>query len=198
YGRNAWAMFTEAQVPILKTLEANFAVRFDHYSDFGGTTNPKLSLRWQPSRTLLLRASVGTGFRAPELDSIHYPYFYGTTGNLDDPLRCPITRSAQDCGVNFNARFGGNPVLQPERSTQWGAGGVWSAAPGIVLGLDYYDIQLKDAIIAPSTAALFGQCPDGINGPGCPYIHRGPVDPRFPNLPGPITLVDLFWVNFAN
>ena len=71
--RNVWAMFTEANVPILKTLEGNVAVRFDHYSDFGSTTNPKLSIRWQPTRAMLVRASIGTGFRAPGLIGIYEP-----------------------------------------------------------------------------------------------------------------------------
>ena len=63
--RNVWALFAEANIPIVRTLESNLAVRYDHYSDFGGTTNPKFSLRWQPDRSVLLRASVGTGFFAP-------------------------------------------------------------------------------------------------------------------------------------
>ncbi len=46
--RNAWAVFAETNVPIFKSFDASLALRYDHYSDFGSTTNPKLSLRWQP------------------------------------------------------------------------------------------------------------------------------------------------------
>jgi outer membrane receptor protein involved in Fe transport len=69
--RDVYAAFTELNVPIVKTLGANAAVRYDHYSDFGSTTNPKFSLRWQPTRTVLVRGSYGTGFLAPSLSVVH-------------------------------------------------------------------------------------------------------------------------------
>ncbi|MDQ3027372.1 MAG: TonB-dependent receptor, partial [Pseudomonadota bacterium] len=48
--RDTRALFAELNIPLLRTLEANVAVRHDNYSDFGNTTNPKYSLRWQPTR----------------------------------------------------------------------------------------------------------------------------------------------------
>ncbi len=57
--RTAWAVYGELDIPIVKTLEANVAVRYDHYSDFGSTTNPKLSMRWQPMPSLLVPRFVG-------------------------------------------------------------------------------------------------------------------------------------------
>ncbi len=57
HSRTVWAVFGELNIPILKNLEGNIAVRYDHYSDFGSTTNPKVSLRWQPIPSLLLRGS---------------------------------------------------------------------------------------------------------------------------------------------
>ena len=55
--RTQWAVFGELNIPIVKTLEGNVAVRYDHYSDFGSTTNPKFSLRWQPLQSVLVRGS---------------------------------------------------------------------------------------------------------------------------------------------
>ena len=46
--RKQWATYAELNIPIVKNLEADVALRYDHYSDFGNTTNPKVSLRWQP------------------------------------------------------------------------------------------------------------------------------------------------------
>ena len=196
--RNVWAMFAEANIPIVQTLEGNLAVRYDHYSDFGSTTNPKLSLRWQPTKAFLMRASVGTGFRAPGLQGIYAPPSIGTTpSGVSDPARCPVTNSPQDCNTTFPANYGGNPLLQPDKSTQWGIGSVWVPAPGIALGVDYFDILIKNAVSGLNTVTILQQCPDGINGPGCQYIHRGPVDPNFPTLPGPIILVDGFAANIG-
>ena len=75
---------------------------------------------------------------------------------------------------------------------------MWSPTPEATVGLDYYDIRLKHAIIGFGPLEILAQCPDGINGRGCPYIHRGPVDPRFPSVPGPIVLIDTFNSNIAN
>ena len=69
--------------------------------------------------------------------------------------------------------------------------------PEFSLGLDYFDILLNNAITGTSDAAVFRSCPDGIHGPTCQYIHRGPVDPKFPSLPGPIVLVDSFLTNIG-
>ena len=58
-------------IPLLKTLERTSAIRTDDYSDFGRTNNPKVSLRWQPNRDVLLRASYGKGFLAPSLYQLY-------------------------------------------------------------------------------------------------------------------------------
>lgn len=195
--RNVWAVFAEANVPLLTTLEADVAVRYDHYSDFGSTTNPKLSFRWQPGKTFLIRGSVGTGFKAPGLVAIYGPPQLTTTSSQSDPIRCPVTNSTEDCNAQFPQNSGGNPLLEAEKSTQWGIGAVWVAAPGVTVGLDYFDILLKNAITGASDALVFRQCPDGLTGPTCRFVHRGPVDPNFPNLPGPITLVDSFLTNIG-
>ena len=71
--RNVYALFAELNVPIVRGLDAQLAVRYDDYSDFGSTTNPKAALRWQPLPSLLVRASWGTGFRAPTLYDLHQP-----------------------------------------------------------------------------------------------------------------------------
>jgi iron complex outermembrane receptor protein len=123
--RNVEALFVEASVPVVKDVETQIAARYDHYGDFGGTTNPKIALRWQPLRTLLLRTSWGTGFRAPTLYDLFTPLSYGGTPSADqvDPARCPVTHLPMDCpgqfGTIFRIATGGNPSLRPEESEQF-------------------------------------------------------------------------------
>ena len=196
--RNVWALFAEANAPLFKSFDANLAVRYDHYSDFGSTTNPKLSLRWQPDPTLLLRSSVGTGFFAPSLPGLFQPPAYGTTtGNLSDGARCPVTNSAQDCNRAFPTLGGGNPNLQPVTTSQWSFGAVWAPTRGLSLGVDYVAILLDNRINFFSSTQIFNQCPDGVTGPTCYLIHRGPVEPSYPTLPGPIVQVDQFLTNLG-
>ena len=43
----------------------NIGVRQDHYSDFGGTTNPRLGLVWKANASTTVKAIYGSAFRAP-------------------------------------------------------------------------------------------------------------------------------------
>ena len=196
--RTVLAVFAETSAPLFPSFEADVAVRYDHYSDFGSTTNPKLSLRWQPHRTLLLRASAGTGFFAPSLSGLHQPLIFGFTNSTSDPARCPITQSAQDCSRQFPTLFGGNPQLQATNSNQWSIGGVLAPMAGLSLGIDYVSHLQKNRLGAFSVLDIFSQCPDGMSGSTCYLIHRGSIDPSHPTLPGPIVQVDQFLTNLGN
>ncbi len=193
--RTIGAVFGELNIPIVKNLEGNVAVRYDHYSDFGSTTNPKFSLRWQPTRTLLFRGSYGTGFLAPSLYELNTPLVGGLTQFFSDPIRCPVTGLVGvDCHQQFTALFGGNANLKPEESEQATVGMVVEPFAGASFSIDYFKINLKNSIV------------DGIN-PGVVLgdlnqfgflVARGPVDPNFPNLPGPIQSLNQTYINLGN
>ena len=152
--RDILALFVETNIPLATTVEVNLAARYDHYSDFGGSTNPQVSLRWQPAATLMLRGSAGTGYFAPSLPALFQPPVYGITpGNLSDPARCPTTHSPQDCNTQFPQLGGGNPALQPTTSKQWSVGGVWAPTRELSLGLDYVSILLDDRVESLSRPA---------------------------------------------
>lgn len=187
--RDNYAVFGEANAPLAAGFEANLAVRYDSYSDVGSTTNPKIALRWQPVRPLLFRASAGTGFRAPGLVGLYEPPSFGTSGAISDPARCPTTQSARDCNANFPTVGGGNPDLQSETSSQWGVGVVWSPIASLTLAVDYFDIIVDNLIFSLNPTVIFSLCPDGVNGPTCKFVKRGPVDPQYPTLPGPVQLI---------
>ena len=88
--RKVYAAFVELNMPVLKNLEINVAARYDKYSDFGDTFNPKIGIRYQPTPQLVLRGSANTGFRAPTLYEIHQPASLTfTSDSYDDPLLCP-------------------------------------------------------------------------------------------------------------
>ncbi len=190
--RDWWSVFAEFNIPIVKTFEANAAIRYDHYSDFGGTWNPKLSLRWNPTRQFLMRASWGTGFIAPALTQLYGANQSGVSvPGLSDPLRCPTTGSVDDCDTQFPVTFGGNPDLKPQTATQWLIGAVFEPAPGVSFGLDYFNIDVEDLFVNGfSTSAILAD----LNQYGY-LVRRGPVQPAFPTLPGRIIDIDQRFIN---
>ena len=192
--RNQWATFAEINVPIVKTLEGDVAIRYDHYSDFGGTTNPKFSLRWQPSKTVLMRASYGTGFLAPSLYQLFAPKFTGVTQPTSDPLRCPVTGAVGvDCDAQFGVLFGGNTSLKPEESEQTSVGIVLEPIPGATFSLDWFKINLSETIVnGISPAAILADLDQFGN-----LVTRAPPDPNNPGLPGRITQIDQTFINIG-
>jgi iron complex outermembrane recepter protein len=193
-GRSAQAFFAEASVPFAPGFESQLAVRYDHYSDFGSTVNPKVALRWQPMQSLLLRTSWATGFRAPTIYDLYTPLQHTFTVDLlGDPVRCPVTSEGRDCLGEFPAVTGGNPKLKPETSNQFNAGVVFAPAAGLSLSLDYWKIDKKNII--------FGLSEFDVLASGARFaanVVRGPVDPNYPDLPGPIELVVLQNENFGD
>jgi len=194
--RSVQSAFGEAIVPVVQSVEAQLAARYDHYSDFGDTTNPKIALRWQPLKTLLLRGSWGTGFRAPTLYDLFTPQQQGgvTAGPHDDPVRCPVTNSPQDCGVFYPRVVGGNPQLQPETSEQVNAGVVVEPLTGLSFEVDYWKINKNRYIGTIGANIVF----DNFAHWAPTNIVRGPVDPAYPDLPGPIKEVVLVNQNLGH
>ena len=187
--RNVYAVFGEATMPIVKSLEVDAAVRYDHYSDVGSTTNPKFSARWLPVKQLLLRASWGTGFLAPSLYQLFIPQTQGVTqAGLSDPVRCPVTNDSNDCNTQFPVTFGGNPNLKPEKSQQTNVGFVFEPMTGLSVGIDWFKLNLYQTITN-------GVPPDTILGDldqfGSLVTRRPPVG----GLPGQITNIDQFYIN---
>ena len=181
--RTVGAVFAELNVPIARGLEAQLAVRYDHYSDFGGTTNPKVAIRWQPNATWLVRASYGSGFRAPTLPDLRAPVSLGFTTAQKDPRRCTNPPNPpEDCRGVFRAARGGDPALQAEQSRQWNLGVLWEPAAGYSLGVDYWNISKTKAIGALTDDQIFAQF--DLFEPT--HIVRGPPSTT---LPGPIAQV---------
>jgi iron complex outermembrane receptor protein len=193
--RSVWAAYAELNVPIVKSLEADVAVRYEHYSDFGSTTNPKVSLRWQPTPQFLMRASYGTGFVAPSLYQLYDPQTLGLTQTgLSDPIRCPVTNAGgQDCFAQFQTIFGGNPNLKPETAEEMTAGIVLEPISGLSLSLDYFKIRLSNAITNGIPATTILTNPQYYN-----LIQRSPPDAQFPNLPGVISGIPQTYINLGN
>lgn len=192
--RHVQAGYVEVVAPVMKGLEIQAAARVDRYSDFGTAFSPKLAIRFQPASGWLLRASVGRGFRAPSLNELFAQQRHRTFELLPDPIRCPVTHLASDCSPPLDIVTGGNPALQPQRSTQSSAGIVVSPASGWLASLDIWSIRIDSNISSIAVDAIIAN-PKAYEGRN---LKRGPVDPAFPNLPGALVRIEALTENLGD
>ncbi|MDF0604909.1 TonB-dependent receptor [Neisseriaceae bacterium TC5R-5] len=151
--RTVTAMYAEAEVPIVKSLEAQLAARYDRYSDFGSAFNPKIAFKYQPIPSVLLRSSASKGFRAPTLYDVYQPDATTYTAQkFNDPLRCPGGSPANggnvvdDCNQQFEAQQGGSRDLSPEKSSSLTLGIVIEPVPEVTASADLWWTQIENMI----------------------------------------------------
>jgi iron complex outermembrane receptor protein len=155
--RNVYALFGELVMPFSKELEATVAARYDRYSDFGGSFNPMARIRYQPSKELLLRASVGTGFRAPTLWDVNSPVANTNTADPQVDWDCPAGQENNPrCNTQFNVQLSSDPNLKPEKSRQFAVGMVFEPSRNFTVALDYWNIEKKDTIGVITGDTLMG------------------------------------------
>jgi iron complex outermembrane receptor protein len=154
--RHMWSVYGELFVPVVgpanampgvQELNLSAAVRYEKYSDFGSTTNPKLGVTWKPASDLTVRASYGTSFRAPGLAE-NSPQL-SAQGLYGDTLPGP---NGNLTGIGI---AGANPNVQPETATTWSIGGEFrpSAIPGLRASLTYFSMDYKNQILGLRGAA---------------------------------------------
>ena len=60
-----------ADLPFARELSFDVATRLSDYDSFGETTNNKFGLKWKPLESLLVRATMADGFRAPTIADLY-------------------------------------------------------------------------------------------------------------------------------
>ena len=162
--RTVGAAFAETVIPVfspdnalpgLRQMDFGASIRYEHYSDFGSTTNPKYTFDWRPVQSLMVRASFNHGFRAPNLAVLNYPS-RSTVGSAFDYYRGPITGFPGDGQSQRLTTIAGNKNLQPEKSEGGTLGLVFDVpyVDGLSLSVDYWKIHQTDLIAAPTTVQL--------------------------------------------
>ncbi|MDH7499035.1 MAG: TonB-dependent receptor [candidate division NC10 bacterium] len=67
-----WGTYLQGEFRLLKTLLLNAGVRYDRYSTFGGTTNPRPALIWNPLERTTCKVLYGKAFRPPNAYELYY------------------------------------------------------------------------------------------------------------------------------
>ena len=155
--RKTTSLFAELAVPVFSTLDVQLAGRYEHASDYGSYTVPKIAFGWRLFEPLLIRGSWSKAFRAPNLITVNealvvrtntienqvcaYAEIYGGEGAEDELV----------CSAGVQRRAEGNQDLEPEKSTNTSIGFVWEPVENLMLTLDFWSIKKKDTI------GLFGE-----------------------------------------
>jgi iron complex outermembrane receptor protein len=174
-------------LPLVKGLALSVSGRYDDYSDFGSTTNPKIGLYWQLVDGFSLRGSYGTSFRAPGLRQIGATVgaYYLSATNSATYANDPTRGAAQ---VETIYLLGGNDHLQPEKATTWSFGADFNPTflPKLRASVTYYNLEYTDVIGTPTVPYVF-QDPIFAS-----IVHRGnPASPEFTALLAIATPVNL-------
>ncbi len=194
--RNITAAYAEVKLPLRDTLELQLAGRYEDYSDFGHTTNPKVAVHWQMFEQLAVRASRGTSFHAPDFNDLYQNPVQYLEFFIDTP-RCEVTGLAADCDYElYDVLDQGNPDLEPETGESWFAGLEWTPPylAAFAASLDYWSYEYDDRI-----SWIWGQFALNNLPVDTPLIERFPQTPEeaAAGIPGRIRLVHVVPANLA-
>jgi iron complex outermembrane receptor protein len=156
--RNSSAVYAELQLPILKELEGQVAVRYDHYPKWHNTS-PKVGFRYTPTQSLVFRASYTESFRAPVLKQLFGAQEEGAT-TLTADHDCEvlgIPAQPGQCLVNAFQVNGSNPDLGPEKGKTYNFGIVVEPNNMFSVGVDLWKIEKKDEISTPTISDALDQ-----------------------------------------
>lgn len=165
-GRDIYAAYGELFIPIvgagnrpnwLHAFEVTVAGRFEDYSDFGSSFDPKLGLRIAPIESLSLRSSYSTSFKAPEFSSLARPVIPSAVpGAFFAPF--PDGTPAPDTLLVG----GGNPDLGPEESRSLSFGFDYRAPidDTLTISATYFDVVFDDRLDLPTNGSVLSAFAD--------------------------------------
>lgn len=126
---------------ISEKLLVGGAVRYEDYSDFGGNTSWKINSRYKLGEAGVIRASYGTGFRAPSLHQVYLSNVQTlVSGNT-------ISNQGTFNNVSPVIKDLGVASLFAETSESISAGLTVKASRNFTISLDYYNVKVADRVV---------------------------------------------------
>ncbi|MBL8552560.1 MAG: TonB-dependent receptor [Hyphomonadaceae bacterium] len=186
--RDVDASFVEVYIPIfgegnavpgIQKLELSLAQRWEEYSDFGKTDNPKIGLTWVPVEGLEFHGSYGTSFHAPVLAANTPSAQAGVWTSAVNTVQTAALVSQGFLGTSPTyiptGVIGGNGKLGPEEAETYSIGVEYepSFVSGLRLSLNYYNVVYENVITraasdAGATTALTNPAFAG-------FVYRNPT-----------------------
>jgi iron complex outermembrane receptor protein len=124
--RNLWALYGQYEWQALDNLNITAGGRYDHYSDFGGTTNPRVAVVWSFWENADLKLLYGKAFRAPNFVELY---------NVNNPS------------------IVGNPNLKPEKVETYEAGFTYRLNRLFAAELNYFYSAIDNMIVWNTTTS---------------------------------------------
>lgn len=154
-------------------LEVSVASRYSDYSTFGDTTNSEVGVQYQLNDMVGLRGTFSEAFRAPSVPDLYGGTFlsYPTADDACDDNTASGGQATASCQANgvpatgyvsnlvqIPTLYGGNPDLQPETSESWTVGAVIDPIDGLSMTIDYWSIEIENAVGTVGTTDLIRLC----------------------------------------
>jgi outer membrane receptor for ferrienterochelin and colicin len=134
--RQIWALYLQDEWQLLENVNLTAGVRYDHYSDFGETVNPRVGLVWSFLENAELKFLYGQAFRAPNFQELY---------NINNPALL------------------GNPNLKPEKIETYEAGVGYRLNRFLAANVNYFysiindQIDVNTAVLPVPTYANIGK-----------------------------------------
>ena len=142
WDRRNIAGYLDLEVNATEAWRIGGALRYEDFDGFGGTTNFKLATHLRLMDSFALRASMGSGFRAPTPGQ-------SNARNLSTVVNAQTNEFEERGTIGSTHPVAvalGGRELQPEESDNFSVGLVFSAENGFRLTLDYFSINIDDRI----------------------------------------------------
>ncbi|SUS03278.1 Colicin I receptor [uncultured Defluviicoccus sp.] len=138
--QSSYGIYAGAETDITSQFSMGAAIRYEDYSTFGSTVVGKLNGMYKVNDIFSLRATVGTGFHAPSpgQNNTQIVTTNFRSGNQVQTGTYPVTSAI--------AQYYGATSLDPEESTNFGAGFVLEPMEALTITVDGYSIKVKDRI----------------------------------------------------
>ena len=168
--RQNWHAFAQDVYAFAPDWEFTAGLRYDYYSDFSSTLNPRLALVWQPFSSLTTKLLYGQAFRSPSFSELYSRNNPETLGNPQlEPESIHTTELGADYYLNdrmnfslnlyryrwrnaiqFKSKNDGTGMAQAQNvGTQTGQGfeleGRWQVSNTLKLTANYSQQHSKDA-----------------------------------------------------
>jgi iron complex outermembrane recepter protein len=170
--RDVKSVFGEVVAPLLsdvggfQELTFSASARYDEYSDFGDTFNPKFGVTWKPFDQLRIRGQWGKSFSAPSLanSADADPSAANWNSGFVFGIFVPASAYSTLAGLGYappvsgNSNIltvsGGSNSLKPQTAQTWSVGADLDPVPGARLSATYWNVKYEDLIASPlGTAA---------------------------------------------